>query len=370
MSELPEPIRRGPLQPVGRGGLAPLGGKKPKKLEPVGGEGEKRRRRKKKTGGEEEDGERSRKSDSRFAEEEDEGGSRFRSSGRERQNSRFSEAGSEEPPPEAAKPKGSRKRRGTLQDVLNSNTRGGLDGEDDDEEEGYERLRRQQRGEVASDDEEESVEEEAPASKTKSRKPPLSRRRGDDSDEDGGVEMATAKRGKGKRIQITEDVEEEEEEAQLPSQVDSARKGKEDEKRTTAYKFNSRTIPSSRHENAFIENPITGGFREVDKRGGGNGSKSKGAVVRMHGDRRGATEQFMDGLARFFSAFFLFSQGILAGFSLFLFILTYVRYGGDKAFLQVLSPIALDVERAYIVLSCISLIGACDKYMKDRMADW
>ncbi|GAQ78871.1 hypothetical protein KFL_000200230 [Klebsormidium nitens] len=67
-----------------------------------------------------------------------------------------------------------------------------------------------------------------------------------------------------------------------------------------------------------------------------------------------------------------FSNSLLGGFALLNLYLTYLYNAGSLpgGFLAYYTPVAINCQRTFLLLSSICLLAACDKYAKDKLAEW
>ena len=81
----------------------------------------------------------------------------------------------------------------------------------------------------------------------------------------------------------------------------------------------------------------------------------------------------MDSTNFFLYFSFLSSQGLLGGFALLNLLMTYMLSASslpEGGFLGYYAPIARPCGRIYITLTTLSLLGAVDKYSKDKLVDF
>ena len=132
---------------------------------------------------------------------------------------------------------------------------------------------------------------------------------------------------------------------------------------------NMNVEPSSAKDVYFVENPNTGEFRKVE-RSQIAAERERANRVEEDVDRETVFKRMVDSIASVVALVFISAQGLLAGFALMHFFLLYVRFTPHVDFLRFYSPIASDCQRVYFVLTTLSLLGAIDKYSKDKMAKW
>mmetsp|Transcript_11502 Transcript_11502/g.27594 ORF Transcript_11502/g.27594 Transcript_11502/m.27594 type:complete len:440 (-) Transcript_11502:181-1500(-) len=99
--------------------------------------------------------------------------------------------------------------------------------------------------------------------------------------------------------------------------------------------------------------------------------KGERGAAPVNMDRSGSQESlkvFLDLLGALVASAFIFCQGLLGGISLLLLYLSVNL--GERAFLRTFAPIASDVQKAFMFLCTVALVGSLDKWSKDKMAGW
>ena len=112
----------------------------------------------------------------------------------------------------------------------------------------------------------------------------------------------------------------------------------------------------------YLESVSTGRFKRIVTKLDGNGH----AV--LQGKRESAKEehnpenlgQIMNVVDYLISSFFLVCEGVLTGAALFESIIVF-QVADERTFLQIYSPIALELRRLFYFLSVLAFVGSCDK---------
>lgn len=119
---------------------------------------------------------------------------------------------------------------------------------------------------------------------------------------------------------------------------------------------------SSAYAEYYLESVATGRFKRILTKLDENGNLLYGAPEASEKDDYDpeSLRQIMNVVDYLISSFFLVCEGILTGAALLESIIVF-QVADERMFLQIYSPIALELRRLFYFLSVLSFVGACNK---------
>jgi hypothetical protein len=155
----------------------------------------------------------------------------------------------------------------------------------------------------------------------------------------------------------------------LTSQIDEYEEIKAGEIPSTSTPI---TRPYSPHEpptNVFVENTTTGKFKRMDQLQSHEREQRVKDTQEDTGIQNVSLRQLADWGVATLGCVFLIAQGLLGGFALLHFYLSYIDAYTSRPthFLHYYSVVAQASQHTYFTLGTVGLLAACDRYSKDHL---